>query len=174
MSHNATSRDTNLYRPSLCTCDTRSAYNVKPPPTTMPKKASINKPRSGSVAKACTDTIIPERTIKVPNKLNENAAIANNTVHDLNTPRFSVTLNECSNAVATSHGINDAFSTGSQNHQPPQPSSEYAHQLPIVIPRVKKPHAVIVHGRDHLAHVLSSLPVNNAAIAKEKATDSPT
>ena len=140
----------------------------------MAKKAKINIPRLGSEAKACTDTMIPERTIKVPSKLNENAAIANNTVHDLNTPRFSVVDNECSNAVATSHGINDAFSTGSQNHQPPQPSSEYAHQLPMVIPSVKKPHAVIVQGRDHLAQVLSSLPVSNAAIANENDTDKPT
>ncbi len=38
-------------------------------------------------------------------------------------PRFSVTAGECSSAVPTSHGINEAFSTGSQNHQPPQPSS---------------------------------------------------
>lgn len=30
------------------------------------------------------------------------------------------------------------FSTGSQNHQPPQPNSWYAHQLPKKIPKVKK------------------------------------
>ena len=56
-------------------------------------------------------------------KLYEKAKIASNTVQLLNKPRFSVTAKECSNAVATSQGINDAFSTGSQNHQPPQPSS---------------------------------------------------
>ena len=88
------------------------------------EKAKMKTPRSGSVAKACTDVSTPLRTIKVPSKLRENAAIASNTVHDLNTPRFSVTLKECSNAVATNHGMSDAFSTGSQNHQPPQPSSE--------------------------------------------------
>ena len=49
--------------------------------------------------------------------------MASNAVHILKAPRFSVTASECSNAVLTSHGINDAFSTGSQNHQPPQPSS---------------------------------------------------
>ena len=40
-----------------------------------------------------------------------------------NAPRFSVTASEWISAVPTSHGMNDAFSTGSQNHQPPQPSS---------------------------------------------------
>jgi cytochrome c-type biogenesis protein CcmF len=34
-----------------------------------------------------------------------------------------LTTAECSSAVPASHGISDAFSTGSQNHQPPQPSS---------------------------------------------------
>ena len=41
----------------------------------------------------------------------------------LNKPRFSVTASEWINAVPTSQGRKDAFSTGSQNHQPPQPSS---------------------------------------------------
>ena len=36
---------------------------------------------------------------------------------------FSVTDSEWISAVPTSHGMKDAFSTGSQNHQPPQPSS---------------------------------------------------
>ena len=36
---------------------------------------------------------------------------------------FSVTACECSRAVPASQGMKLAFSTGSQNHQPPQPSS---------------------------------------------------
>jgi len=36
--------------------------------------------------------------------------------------RFSTTMEEWISAVPTSHGMNEAFSTGSQNHQPPQPS----------------------------------------------------
>jgi hypothetical protein len=46
-----------------------------------------------------------------------------NTVQLLNAPRFSVTASEWINAVPTSQGMKEAFSTGSQNHQPPQPSS---------------------------------------------------
>ena len=37
--------------------------------------------------------------------------------------RFSITSAEWSSAVPASQGISEAFSTGSQNHQPPQPSS---------------------------------------------------
>src|SRR5471030_3180852 len=94
------------------------------------RNARMYNPRVGSVAKECTDTRTPERTRKVPTRLNENANIASNSVQLLKIPRFSVTLSEWINAVPTSQGMNEAFSTGSQNHQPPQPSSLYAHQLP--------------------------------------------
>ncbi|MNI54742.1 hypothetical protein D3C81_1202770 [compost metagenome] len=80
-------------------------------------------PRAGSEAKECTDTSTPERTRKVPSKHSEKAVIASSTVQALKVPRFSVTASECISAVPASHGINEAFSTGSQNHQPPQPSS---------------------------------------------------
>ena len=80
-------------------------------------------PRDGSVAKACTEVSTPERTRKVPSSESEKAMIARRAVHSLKVLRFSVTASECSRAVLTSHGISEAFSTGSQNHHPPQPSS---------------------------------------------------
>ena len=83
----------------------------------------MKTPRRGSVANACTDVSTPERTRNVPSSDSENAQIASSTVQLLNVPRFSVTASEWISAVPTSHGMNDAFSTGSQNHQPPQPSS---------------------------------------------------
>ncbi len=83
----------------------------------------MKTPRAGSVANACTDVSTPERTRNVPSSDSENATIASSTVQLLNVPRFSVTASECSSAVPTSHGMNDAFSTGSQNHHPPQPNS---------------------------------------------------
>ena len=83
----------------------------------------MNRPRAGSEAKAWTEVSTPERTKKVPSKLKEKAKIASSTVQALKAPRFSVAARECSKAVATSQGMNEAFSTGSQNHQPPQPSS---------------------------------------------------
>ena len=53
----------------------------------------------------------------------EKAITASIMVHALSAPRAAKTLIEWSKAVAASHGISEAFSTGSQNHQPPQPSS---------------------------------------------------
>ena len=83
----------------------------------------MKTPRSGSVAKACTEVSTPERTRKVPSRLSAKAEIASKAVQALKLPRFSVIASECISAVPTSQGMNDAFSTGSQNHQPPQPSS---------------------------------------------------
>ena len=66
---------------------------------------------------------MPERTRKAPITENRKANTANSAVHAAKLPRFSVTTTECIKAAPISHGISDAFSTGSQNHQPPQPSS---------------------------------------------------
>ena len=83
----------------------------------------MKTPRRGSVAKACTEVSTPERTRKVPRRLRLNAEMARSTVQLRKPPRFSVTASECRRAVPTSQGMKEAFSTGSQNHQPPQPSS---------------------------------------------------
>jgi hypothetical protein len=53
----------------------------------------------------------------------EKAITASMIVHARSALRAASTLTEWSKAVAASHGISDAFSTGSQNHHPPQPSS---------------------------------------------------
>ena len=82
----------------------------------------MNTPRAGSVAKACTEVSTPERTRNVPTSDSENATIASSTVQLLKAPRFSVTASEWMSAVPVSQGMKEAFSTGSQNHQPPQPS----------------------------------------------------
>ena len=83
----------------------------------------MKTPRVGSVAKACTEVSTPERTRKVPSSDSEKARMARSTVQIFSASRFSMTIAEWSSAVAASHGMKDAFSTGSQNHQPPQPSS---------------------------------------------------
>ena len=80
-------------------------------------------PRWGSTAKAWTQVRMPERTRKVPTIDIEKATTASIIVQPRRPPRVASTLTECSKAVAASHGISEAFSTGSQNHQPPQPSS---------------------------------------------------
>ena len=117
------SRETTPMLPPKVTCGARQANKVSDAPTTIAKKIRMNTPRVGSVANACTDVSTPERTKKVPNKDKENAAMANNTVQALKLPRFSVTIREWMSAVPTNQGMSEAFSTGSQNHQPPQPNS---------------------------------------------------
>ncbi len=49
--------------------------------------------------------------------------MASRMVHTLSASRFSMTSAEWSSAVPASHGMKEAFSTGSQNQKPPQPSS---------------------------------------------------
>ncbi len=75
----------------------------------------MKMPRRGSVAKACTEVSTPDRTRKVPISDSEKARIASRMVQTLSAPRFSITTAECNSAVPASHGINEAFSTGSQN-----------------------------------------------------------
>jgi len=83
----------------------------------------MKTPRLGSLAKACTEVSTPERTRKVPISDSEKVRMASSTVQIFSASRFSMTSAECSRAVPASHGMKEAFSTGSQNHQPPQPSS---------------------------------------------------
>ena len=75
------------------------------------------------MAKACTEVSTPERTRKAPIIESEKAPMPSSTVQLRKAPRFSVTATECSSAVPMSQGMKEAFSTGSQDHQPPQPSS---------------------------------------------------
>ena len=117
------SRDNGRKPASESRLGARQAYSASAPIMTIARNTSMNAPRAGSVANACTDTRMPERTRKVPSRLSEKVVIASNSVQLLNRPRVSVTASEWIRAVPTSHGMNDAFSTGSQNHQPPQPSS---------------------------------------------------
>ena len=52
----------------------------------------------------------------------EKVRIARRIVQAFKVSRFSTTIAECNSAVPMIHGMNEAFSTGSQYHQPPQPS----------------------------------------------------
>ena len=117
------SRDIGANEPSDLTWAARSAYNASEQPTTSVRNRRMKTPRLGSDAKACTDVNTPERTRKVPSRLSEKAVIARMMVQLRNRPLFSVTASEWISAVPTSQGMKEAFSTGSQNHHPPQPSS---------------------------------------------------
>ena len=64
--------------------------------------------------KAWIDSRMPERTRKVPRIASTPVASTSETFHTFSIPRFSWIITECRNAVPVSHGISDAFSTGSQ------------------------------------------------------------
>src|SRR3990167_9079756 len=114
---NSASRDRRSNLPPRPIFGARQANSSRDAPITITRKDRMNMPRLGSAANECTEVNMPERTRNVPSRLNENAAIASNTVQLLNAPRFSVTASEWISAVPISHGMNEAFSTGSHNHQ---------------------------------------------------------
>jgi hypothetical protein len=57
---------------------------------------------------------IPERVRNVPKSESVNASRTSSTFQTFSMPRFSWIITEWRNAVAASHGISAAFSTGSQ------------------------------------------------------------
>ena len=56
---------------------------------------------------------IPERVRNAPKSESMNARITSSMFQSFSMPRFSWIITECRNAVAASHGISAAFSTGS-------------------------------------------------------------
>ena len=56
---------------------------------------------------------MPLRTRNVPRMASTPVASTSETFHTRSIPRRSWIITECRNAVAVSHGISEAFSTGS-------------------------------------------------------------
>ena len=123
LSTSAPSREIGANSPPCFSADARQAYSDRLPPMKRQRISRMNTPRVGSVANACTEVRTPERTRKVPSSDSEKVRIDSRMVQTFSALRFSITTAECSSAVPASQGISEAFSTGSQNHQPPQPSS---------------------------------------------------
>ena len=63
---------------------------------------------------AWIESRMPERTRNVPSSAITNAPTIRVTFQVFSIPRFSWTITECRKAVPSSHGMSDAFSTGSQ------------------------------------------------------------
>ncbi len=112
--------------------------------------------------------------MNVPKIESRNADTTSVTFHLRSIPRFSCTMIECRNAVLTSHGSSDAFSTGSQAQYPPHPSSTYAHHMPSTIPTVLKNQESSAHRLTAASHSASSRRVSSAAIANANGIDVPT
>src|SRR5581483_145626 len=65
-------------------------------------------------AKACTELTSPDRVSSVPKMESAKVEKISQTFQFFIMPRFSCIITECRNAVPVSHGISEAFSTGSQ------------------------------------------------------------
>src|SRR6266496_140372 len=94
-----------------------------------PKVSAINVtkklPMSDS-AKACTELTTPLRVRNVPKIASRKVEKISHMFHTFIMPRFSCIITECRKAVPVTQGSREAFSTGSQPHQPPQPRTRYA------------------------------------------------
>src|ERR1051325_8682113 len=134
--------------PSSSACERRSLSRVETRYAVTAIDAMRNAANhfpTGDCAKECTLEITPLRVMNVPKIDNRKAETTSVTFHLRSIPRFSCTMIECRNAVFTSQGSNEAFSTGSHAQYPPHPSSTYAHHMPSTIPTVLKNQASSAH-----------------------------
>jgi hypothetical protein len=74
-------------------------------------------------ANAWTLEIIPLLVINVPNIHRTNVNKMRTTFQTFSIPFFSWIITEWRKAIPVSQGIREAFSTGSHDQYPPQPSS---------------------------------------------------
>ena len=65
-------------------------------------------------AKEWTEVSTPERVRNVPNMLSKKVSAMSVMFHVFSIPRRCSIMTECRNPVPTSHGMSEAFSTGSQ------------------------------------------------------------
>ena len=82
-------------------------------PITTTAISASSGPPTVEAPKAWIDSRIPERTRNVPSRASAYVPQMSDRFHTLSIPRFSWTMIECRNAVPASHGISEAFSTGS-------------------------------------------------------------
>src|SRR5690606_40262873 len=90
----------------------RVANRANEPPSTTTRNANRTGPMADWVNE-WTEVMVPERVKKVPRMVRAKAEMTRTKFHACNIPRRCCTREEWMKAVATSHGINEAFSTGS-------------------------------------------------------------
>ena len=109
----ADSRDTiESSAPCAWSASQRHARRPRPVSSTSARKLKKKAPIAPCV-KACTDAITPERVRNVPKRVRPKVRITRERFQSLSIRRRSWIITECRNAVAVSHGMNAAFSTGS-------------------------------------------------------------
>src|SRR5207244_13453609 len=82
------------------------------------------------LAKAWTEETMPLRVRKVPKIVRAKVRVTRTRFQIFSIGRRSCTMTEWTKAVPMSHGMKDAFSTGSQAQYPPQPRVRYDHHPP--------------------------------------------
>lgn len=114
LNRNADSRLTRLsMRPSSWSSGRRHTSSDRAAPRLRAIAARKNGPIADWV-KEWTLKITPERVRKVPSRVSSKVAMMSVTVQIFSVRRRSATMLEWMKAVAVSHGMSDAFSTGSQ------------------------------------------------------------
>src|SRR6476646_893334 len=112
--------------------------------------------------------MMPERVRNVPRIVSTKVPMMRLIFHNRNMLRRSCTIPEWRNAVAVSHGRNDAFSTGSHAQYPPQPSTSYDHHMPAMMAADKSPHDATVQLRvSRIQSFESASPDSSAQTANE-------
>ncbi len=91
----------------------RNANNVNEPRSTTERNPKNAGPTADWV-KLCTEEMTPDRVKNVPNIVAAKVEMIRAMFQAWSMPRRRWTTDEWMNAVATSQGMNEAFSTGSQ------------------------------------------------------------
>src|SRR3954466_8396536 len=117
---------------------------------------------------------MPLRVRNVPRIESRNVEKISHMFQTFNMPRFSCIITECRRAVPVSHGISEAFSTGSHPQYPPQPRTEYAQCWPRKMPQVRNSHVTIVQRRVMWIHFSPGYFMISAPSAKANGTEKPT
>ncbi len=114
LSRNAASRDSS--ESSRCSerSDSERLATSAIEPAIITTISTRNGIPSVDAPNAWIDSRMPERTRNVPRIASTPVASTSETFQTFSIPRFSWIITECRNAVPVSHGISDAFSTGSQ------------------------------------------------------------
>src|ERR1700690_2607516 len=98
---------------SLLRCD-RFLTRKKTQTAVVSAMKTMNQVPMEDCAKACTELMTPERVRKVPSIESRKVAKTSAMFQTFSMPRFSCIMTECRKAVPVSHGMSEAFSTGSQ------------------------------------------------------------
>ena len=152
----------------------RGAANSPKPPTTTTRRNPRSAGPTADWVNEWTEATTPERVRKVPRMVSEKVPMIRATFHAWSIPRRRCTTAEWMKAVAVSQGRNEAFSTGSQAQNPPQPRTSYDHQPPSTMPSERNDQATRVQRRVRSSHAVVPSPETRAAMAKANGTVIPT